>query len=230
MSYDIEVVLNSRTNFTAGKTVSPPYPRGSGGNHSPQRVKGRALAAGGIAFPTSRVQPRLLPAALHDPHEGVDQPGGGEIGGVQPRRGSELHHVEPEHLPTGKRPLRDVERLIPAEPAGHRSSRRGHDRRIKPVHVERQINPIGKIRRQKHFRQTTAGDVRRVVKRDAVLAPRLHLFKRQGPNAELRQRQPQILHGPAHDAGVAPRAALVGVAQIRMGVELNDPERPETLL
>ena len=149
---------------------------------------------------------------------------------MQPRHGGKLHHVESEHLPTGERPLRNVERLIPAEPAGHGRSRRGHDRRIKPVHVERQIHPVGKIRRQKALRHPVTGDVRRIVERNAVFAPRLHLVEAQGPDAELRQRQAKVLHGPAHDAGVAPQTALVAVAQVRVGVELNDPERPETLL
>ena len=64
---------------------------------------------------------------------------------------------------------------------------------------------------------------------DAVFLACLHFVKAHGPHAELGQRQPQILDRTPHDARMAPRAPLVAVAQVRVRVELDDPECPEPL-
>lgn len=63
----------------------------------------------------------------------------------------------------------------------------------------------------------------------AVFLACLHLVKAHGPHAELGQRQPQILDRTPHDARMAPRAPLIAVAQVRVRVELDDPECPEPL-
>ena len=64
---------------------------------------------------------------------------------------------------------------------------------------------------------------------DAGFLACLHFVKAHGPHAELGQRQPQILDRTPHDARMAPRAPLIAVAQVRVRVELDDPECPEPL-
>src|SRR4029079_942152 len=76
-------------------------------------------------------------AALHDSHQLVGEQRGGKVERGKARSRCELHDVEADDAALARHRLEQAERLVPAQPAGHRRSGGRQDRRVDAVDVER---------------------------------------------------------------------------------------------
>ena len=115
----------------------------------------------------------------------------------------------------------------PARAAGNRGAGGTNDCRVEPVHVKAQVNLVRELRGQELLREAGCGKVGGIQKVDGrMMFAKLRLGPREGAAAELEERKPQIIHGPAGDAGVAEFRALVRLPQIGMGIDLDQAKGP----
>ena len=144
---------------------------------------------------------------------------------VQVPHGRELDHVEADDLARGGDVVDQPERLAPAEAAGHGRAGGGDHGGIEGVEVEGNEDFFGEIPGDPFFRQLAGGEEPRVVGADRlfVFGAVVRFFAADGAGADLDERETEFVHAP-QDAGVGELRALVDVAQVGVGVEMDDAD------
>ena len=131
--------------------------------------------------------------------------------------GAQLDHVEADDATAAAYRPQEPGDVVPEQPARLGCARGGHERGVEHVQVDRDVAVLPQPR---HYRVDPARGFGNLVRPE-------HACLREAPafvgvhaaDADLDDRA-ELAH-PGHDAGVVERAALVGVPQVRMGVELQ---------
>jgi hypothetical protein len=130
-----------------------------------------------------------------------------------------------DDLPRGGDGIDEVHRVVPPQPPGHRCAGGRHDGGIQPVEIERDEDPLRESLRNPVLRQLPGGNRVGIVRGNGLPVRRAvaGFFLAVGAGAKLDDRKPQLVHA-AHDAGVGVLRPFVGVAQIGVGVEMDEPD------
>lgn len=161
--------------------------------------------------------------APDDSHGVVDQAGGGIVGGVQPRNGSQFDHIKPNDFMMCNDGFQSVHHLIPVQPTGFRGTGSRDDRWVQAIDINGQIYRRGKPGGENRIGKPGRCNPACVQMPDTFFPSETRFFVRETSNSDLIDVKSHI-QGPMHDTRMAQGTALISVAQIGMRVKLNDSD------
>ncbi len=142
--------------------------------------------------------------------------------GVEALDRGELDEIGADDVSNRAGPAQDGQRLPVAEAARRRRARRRHDGGVQRVDVERHVDrPAGE--RLDDLLDVPARLVLGPMDRDAIAigVVELHLGRGDSADADRHQRNARMVQHAAHGRGVREMLALIAVAQVGVGIELQ---------
>src|SRR5688572_21441813 len=154
-------------------------------------------------------------AAVHEPRDD-------EVGRVEGLDRRELHHVHSHHALLLEHLAQEVEGLVPEPAARLGGAGRRHDRRVEEIDVEGQVDVVRERREGSLDPAVAVRDPVGPEDGDVAVADEVGLLDGKGADSHRHDLRNAELEDAAHDAGVRPRRVLVHLAQVSVGVELED--------
>jgi len=142
------------------------------------------------------------------------------------RGGGEFDYIKADDPATLESAFDKQQGLMPGGTARNRSTGGADYRGVEAVDIKGEIDGARKFGRQRFQRDALRKKLSPVQVPDGrVVLAEEHLVARQGADAELKEGHAQIHHGPSGHTGMAVGRAFEAVAQVAVGIDLNQADR-----